>query len=60
MVSDFVDVRSVDPDARPVFGAKLPEGSAVKQIVIEPTRELLGIIDAAFIGAYDTHRSDRG
>src|SRR5208282_3201970 len=48
-------VRSVDPDARPVFGTKLPECCTVKQIVFEPTRELLGTIYAAFICMRDTH-----
>ena len=38
-----------------MFRTKLLEGCTVKKIVIEPTRELLGTIYAAFIRVRDTH-----
>jgi hypothetical protein len=37
-----------------MIGAELAEGRAVKQVVVEPMRKLLGIVDAAFVGPRTT------
>jgi hypothetical protein len=51
-----IDVCGIDPDARTRRAAHIAEGRPLEEVLIEPARELTGIVDAA---SNSTHHAER-